>query len=163
MLRRIYDWIIKLSGSRHAMPALAVVSFTESSFFPIPPDAMIIPMVLADPKRAWRIALVAVASTLVFLVALGWLLYPRLAAGAIRDKVVSRMEARLGRQVTVGSVEVDRSGHAVLRRLVPRSGICSAAKNSRWISSSGFMLLLLRQGRGAPGFRLLRLRPDFVE
>lgn len=65
MLRRIYDWIIRLSGSRRAMPALAVVSFTESSFFPIPPDAMIIPMVLADPKRAWRIALVAtVASVL---------------------------------------------------------------------------------------------------
>jgi membrane protein YqaA with SNARE-associated domain len=65
MLRRIYDWIIELSASRRALPALAVVSFTESSFFPIPPDAMIIPMVLADPKRAWRIALVAtVASVL---------------------------------------------------------------------------------------------------
>ena len=63
MLRRIYDWIITLSASRHAMPALAIVSFTESSFFPIPPDAMIIPMVLADPKRAWRIALVATAAS----------------------------------------------------------------------------------------------------
>jgi hypothetical protein len=71
-------------------------------------------------RRRWRIALVAGAATLVFGVALGWLLYPRLAAGAIRDKVVSRLEARLGRQVTVGSVDVDRSGHAVLRRLEVR-------------------------------------------
>ena len=63
MLRRIYDWIIALSASPRALPALAVVSFTESSFFPVPPDAMIIPMVLAQPKRAWRIALVATAAS----------------------------------------------------------------------------------------------------
>ena len=63
MLRRIYDWIIALSASPRALPALAVVSFTESSFFPVPPDAMIIPMVLAQPNRAWRIALVATAAS----------------------------------------------------------------------------------------------------
>src|SRR5215510_8699188 len=63
MLRRIYDWIIALSASRHAVPALAVIAFAESSFFPIPPDAFIIPMVLARPKRAWRIALVATAAS----------------------------------------------------------------------------------------------------
>jgi len=63
MLRRIYDWIIALSSSPRALPALAAVAFTESSFFPIPPDAMIIPMVLAEPKRAWRIALVATAAS----------------------------------------------------------------------------------------------------
>jgi len=63
MLRRIYDWIIRLSASRHALPALAVIAFAESSFFPIPPDAFIIPMVLAQPKRAWRIALVATSAS----------------------------------------------------------------------------------------------------
>ena len=63
MLRRIYDWIMALSASRHAVPALAAISFAESSFFPIPPDAFIIPMVLAQPKRAWRIALVATAAS----------------------------------------------------------------------------------------------------
>lgn len=63
MLRRIYDWIIALSAGPRALPALAVVAFTESSFFPIPPDAMLIPMVLAQPKRAWRIALVATAAS----------------------------------------------------------------------------------------------------
>jgi len=63
MLRRLYDWIMALAHTRQAVPALAVVAFAESSFFPIPPDAMIIPMVLAEPKRAWRIALVATAAS----------------------------------------------------------------------------------------------------
>ena len=56
MLRRIYDWVMRLAHHRHAAWALAVVSFTESSFFPIPPDAMLIPMVLADRQKAWRYA-----------------------------------------------------------------------------------------------------------
>lgn len=63
MLRRIYDWIITLSSGPRALPALAAVAFTESSFFPIPPDAMLVPMVLAQPRRAWRIALVATAAS----------------------------------------------------------------------------------------------------
>lgn len=65
MLRRTYDRIMGLAGSRHATPWLAVVSFVESSFFPIPPDAMLIPMVLARPHRAWMLATVCtVASVL---------------------------------------------------------------------------------------------------
>jgi membrane protein YqaA with SNARE-associated domain len=65
MLRSLYDWIMKLAASRHALPAMAAVSFVESSFFPIPPDAMLVPMVLAKPARAWRIAAVCtVASVL---------------------------------------------------------------------------------------------------
>jgi len=47
-----------LAGHRHATPALAAVSFIESSVFPIPPDIMLIPMVLADRTKAFRIALV---------------------------------------------------------------------------------------------------------
>jgi len=58
MLRRLYDWMMDLAGRPYALTALAVVSFVESSFFPVPPDAMLIPMVLAQPQRAWRIALV---------------------------------------------------------------------------------------------------------
>jgi len=65
MLRRLYDWMMRLAAGPHALPALGVVSFAESSIFPIPPDAMIVPMVLARPDRAWAIALVAtVASVL---------------------------------------------------------------------------------------------------
>lgn len=65
MLRKLYDWVIRLSASPNALPALGVVSFAESSFFPIPPDAMIIPMVLAKPERAWAIALVATVTSVV--------------------------------------------------------------------------------------------------
>ncbi|MFC0409158.1 YqaA family protein [Roseomonas elaeocarpi] len=57
MLRSLYDRIIRLSGHRNAGTALAVVSFTESSVFPIPPDALLIPMCLARPDRAFRYAL----------------------------------------------------------------------------------------------------------
>ncbi len=56
MLRGLYDWTMGLAASRHAMLALAVVAFAESSVFPIPPDVMLIPMILAAPARAWRIA-----------------------------------------------------------------------------------------------------------
>ena len=58
MLRPLYDYTMRLAGHRRAMPALAAVSFIESSVFPIPPDVMLIPMVLADRRRAWLIALV---------------------------------------------------------------------------------------------------------
>ena len=58
MLRKIYDKTIDLSGHRHAAWGLAGVSFAESSVFPIPPDVMLIPMVLADRTSAWRNALI---------------------------------------------------------------------------------------------------------
>ncbi len=64
MLRGLYDWTMGLAGHRHAMVALAVIAFAESSFFPIPPDVLIIPMVLAVRARAWRIAAVATAASL---------------------------------------------------------------------------------------------------
>jgi len=65
MLRRIYDWVLGLAASRNAPWALAVLSFAEASFFPIPPDVMLAPMVLAQPKNAWRYALICtVASVL---------------------------------------------------------------------------------------------------
>ena len=65
MLRRLYDRVIALSGHPQALAWLAAVSFVESSFFPIPPDLMLVPMALARPDRAWRIALTCtVASVL---------------------------------------------------------------------------------------------------
>jgi membrane protein YqaA with SNARE-associated domain len=65
MLRRLYDWTMGLAGHRHALWVLAAVAFIESSVFPIPPDVLIIPMVLAARGQAWRIATVAtVASVL---------------------------------------------------------------------------------------------------
>ena len=65
MLRGLYDWTMGLAGHRHALWALAVVSFVESSMFPIPPDVLLIPMVLAAREKAWKIAAVCtVASVL---------------------------------------------------------------------------------------------------
>jgi len=65
MLRRLYDWVIKLSEHKHAPTALFGVSFAESSFFPLPPDLMLIPMVLAERLKAWRFALITtIASVL---------------------------------------------------------------------------------------------------
>jgi membrane protein YqaA with SNARE-associated domain len=53
MLKGLYERVMRLSGSRHAGLALFVVAFAESSFFPVPPDVMLAPMVLARPER-WR-------------------------------------------------------------------------------------------------------------
>lgn len=65
MVRSCYDWMIKMASDRHAIYFLAVVAFIESSFFPIPPDIMLIPMVLAMPKKAWKIAGVATAASVI--------------------------------------------------------------------------------------------------
>jgi membrane protein YqaA with SNARE-associated domain len=63
MIRRLYDFTLSLSAHPHALWALAVVSFVESSIFPIPPDVLIIAMVIAAPQQAWRIAAVAAAAS----------------------------------------------------------------------------------------------------
>ena len=59
MLRTLYDWTLSMAEHRHALWVLAFVSFIESSVFPIPPDILMIPMILAAPSRAWLIASVA--------------------------------------------------------------------------------------------------------
>ena len=56
LIHRTYDTMLSLSAKDRAMLFLFLVAFAESSFFPIPPDVMIIPMVLATPQKAWRIA-----------------------------------------------------------------------------------------------------------
>jgi len=65
MLKRIYDWCIDAADKPYALWILAAVAFAESSFFPVPPDIMLAPMSLAQPKRAWIFAAVCtVASVL---------------------------------------------------------------------------------------------------
>ncbi len=56
MIRALYDWTMSLAAHRYALWVLAVVAFVESSVFPIPPDVMLIPMILAAPRKAWLIA-----------------------------------------------------------------------------------------------------------
>ena len=65
LTRSIYDYTLNLAAKQNALTWLFIISFIESSFFPIPPDIMIIPMVLATPKEAYKIAGVAtIASVL---------------------------------------------------------------------------------------------------
>ena len=59
MIRRLYDWTMRAAAHKNAVPSLFTVSFVESSFFPIPPDVMLIPMILAERAKAWYFALVA--------------------------------------------------------------------------------------------------------
>ncbi|WP_297341252.1 YqaA family protein [Pseudophaeobacter sp.] len=63
MLRRLYDRTMSLAYHRHALWWLAAVAFVESSIFPIPPDVLMIPMILARPSRAWLIASVALVAS----------------------------------------------------------------------------------------------------
>jgi membrane protein YqaA with SNARE-associated domain len=65
MFRPLYDWVLRMAHHRHALRSLAAVSFAESSFFPIPPDAMLIPMVLARRDQAYKIALVCTIASVV--------------------------------------------------------------------------------------------------
>ena len=65
LVQKTYDIMLKLSAKNNALLFLFIVAFIESSFFPIPPDIMLIPMILATPNKAWRIATTAtVASVL---------------------------------------------------------------------------------------------------
>ena len=65
MFKSLYDRLIALAESRHAPYALAAVAFAESSVFPIPPDVLLAPMALAQPRRAWFYALICtIASVL---------------------------------------------------------------------------------------------------
>ncbi|WP_431854442.1 YqaA family protein [Azospirillum sp.] len=78
MLKRLYDWTMEKAASKNSRTWLAAVSFAESSFFPIPPDLLMIPMVMADRRNAWRIAALATVASVVGGIAgymIGYFLY----------------------------------------------------------------------------------------
>jgi membrane protein YqaA with SNARE-associated domain len=83
MLHRLYQRVLALSASRYAPWWLAAISFAEASFFPIPPDVLLVPMALARPGRAWRYAAVCTAASVAggalgYLI--GYALFDQLAA-----------------------------------------------------------------------------------
>ncbi|MFH6782542.1 MULTISPECIES: YqaA family protein [Methylobacterium] len=83
MLRRLYEWILALAARPSAPYALGAVSFAESSFFPIPPDVMLVPMAVTRPEKAWTYALIATLTSVAGGVAgyaIGALLYDSLGA-----------------------------------------------------------------------------------
>ena len=63
VLKKTYDWLIRLAGRPHAVWWLAAVSFAESSFLPLPPDPLLLAMALARPERAWRLAAICTAGS----------------------------------------------------------------------------------------------------
>lgn len=63
MIKPLYDWTMSLADHKYALWALAFVAFIESSVFPIPPDILMIPMILARPSRAFLIATVALVAS----------------------------------------------------------------------------------------------------
>ena len=62
-LRRLYDWTMRISAHKHASWWLAALSFTESSFFPIPPDVALMPMCIANRDKAFRYAFICTLAT----------------------------------------------------------------------------------------------------
>ncbi|MCA1361449.1 MULTISPECIES: YqaA family protein [Bradyrhizobium] len=63
MLKRMYDWCIDAAHKPYALWIMGIVSFAESSFFPVPPDVMLIPMSLARPQRAWFYAAICTVTS----------------------------------------------------------------------------------------------------
>jgi membrane protein YqaA with SNARE-associated domain len=87
MFRKLYDWMMRLAGHRRALPALAAISFAESSFFPIPPDVMLVPMVLAQRSKAFVIAGVCTVASVIgglFGYAIGYFLFETIGAWVIQ-------------------------------------------------------------------------------
>ncbi len=87
MLRRFYHRVLALAADRRAPVWLALISFAESSFFPVPPDALLVPMALARPERAYRLALVCTLASVAggalgYLI--GYALYDQVAGPLIR-------------------------------------------------------------------------------
>jgi membrane protein YqaA with SNARE-associated domain len=87
MLRHLYDWTLSLAARPSAPYALGTVSFAESSFFPVPPDVMLVPMALARPDRAWTYALICTVTSVaggILGYVIGALLYESVGAWVFR-------------------------------------------------------------------------------
>jgi membrane protein YqaA with SNARE-associated domain len=65
VINRLYSRTLAMAAHRHAMAAMALISFAESSFLPLPPDFLLVPMILAQPRRAWLIALICTIASVV--------------------------------------------------------------------------------------------------
>jgi membrane protein YqaA with SNARE-associated domain len=103
MLRRIYDWCIAAAYKPYALWLMGAVAFVESSFFPIPPDVMLVPMSLARPQRAWTYATVCTFSSV--------------AGGLLGYAIGSLLYDSLGQWLITlyglgGKVEAFREGYA---------------------------------------------------
>jgi len=123
MLRRIYDWCIDAAHKPSALWIMGAVSFAESSFFPVPPDVMLIPMSLARPERAWLYASVCTATSVlggILGYAIGALLYDSIGHWLIQFYGLG------------GKVEAFRAGYAE----VAKYGVLGDGAFFAWLESN---------------------------
>ena len=64
-IRKLYDWVLRWADTPYSVPALFILAFTESSFFPIPPDVLLITLSLSFPKRAFKYATVCTIGSVI--------------------------------------------------------------------------------------------------
>ncbi len=86
-IRRLYDWTLRIAAHRHATWGLAGVSFVESSFFPIPPDVILIPMCVANRQKAFFYATICTLSSVIgglFGYAIGYFLFETVGEAILR-------------------------------------------------------------------------------
>ena len=100
-LRRLYDWTLRWAATPYALPALAVLSFVESSFFPVPPDVLLIAICFSTPARWFRLAFWCTAASVLgglLGYAIGWGLTGNPGAVLSREQVVEsvRLHAQYG-------------------------------------------------------------------
>lgn len=82
MIRKLYDWVLSWADTKYGVPALAIVSFAESSFFPVPPDPLLMALSLGKPKKAFWFAFVCSAMSVLGGIAgyfIGWALWDLLS------------------------------------------------------------------------------------
>jgi membrane protein YqaA with SNARE-associated domain len=82
MFRKLYDWVLSWADTRYGVPALAAISFAESSFFPIPPDPLLMALSLGKPKKAFWYAIVSTTMSVLGGIAgyfIGWALWDMLS------------------------------------------------------------------------------------
>lgn len=78
MIRRIYDWVLGWADTRYGVPALSVVSFVESSIFPVPPDPLLMALCMGRPEKSFRYAAICSAMSVlggIFGYLIGWAIW----------------------------------------------------------------------------------------
>ena len=167
MLRKLYDWVFVQARKPHAEKALAVVSFAEASFFPIPPDVMLAPMILSRPDRAYRYAAVCSLASL-----LGGLL--GYAIGVFLEPLALKLLAIFGHGMDMAVYQswFATNGFLVIlgKGLTPipfklvtiASGLAAGVDAAFWGGTAVKTLLVCNLGHGDPaGLRPRAARLDF--
>ena len=100
LMRRLYDWTMKWSTSKRSSLALYLVAFAESSFFPVPPDVLLIPMVIANRARWFRTAAICTIGSVTGALLgylIGWVLWESVGKINIGILVLASAVGRAGR------------------------------------------------------------------